>query len=771
MKKQHLFATVSAIIVSALTSTQAFSQDASEMKNSPEAQSEEQGIVDIVVTAQRREENLQRAAVPVTAIGSEELISAGVTSPESLNRLVPALVVQPTGLSTSFFIRGVGAASLNSFQENAVAFSVGGVFFARPTAPAGSFFDLERIEVVKGPQGTLYGRNATAGAINLVPVAPSLEIVNGTVLAEYGNYDSKKLSGAINVPLGSIAALRVSGQYVDRDGYLSDGYDDENGWAVRAQLLVEPSDRLSVLLAADYYKQGGRGIGTVLVPTPQAPTAPDPALRIGASDPSILAVLQGRTLATFSTPPFSNFPVQTRLALISYPGTNGFIRSKFWGTSATVKGDLDFADLTAILAYRKSQPDTLTYSPGFPGIQIEDNDQITAEVRLSSKPGARLGYVLGAFLFDEKQSAFNNFSQGLLADTTYRPQLQTNSKAIFGQLTFNVTDAFRLVAGGRYTFEHKTMEGDTKNTSFFIPVAPFVPISGDLSYKEPTWKAGVEFDLGPRSLLYANVATGFKAGGFYPSAGTNTFLPERLTAFTLGSKNRFLDNTLQVNIEAFYWKYRDQQLTYVGPVESTPGNFAQAGVTVNAGKARMYGIEAEIVYQPTRHDTLGVTVQYLNSKYDRLIYNAISSSGAPLLTNCAVSNDTRVATPPTRLFIVDCSGRPGLNSPEWTANLSYQHVFELGANYELTFGARSRIESSSWINFDYLDFQKRSAFTNTDAYLTLANKPMRWSITGFVSNIEDSTVYQGALTRPIINVTLFSLRPPRTYGIRAGIDF
>ena len=185
----------------------------------------------------------------------------------------------------------------------------------------------------------------------------------------------------------------------------------------------------------------------------------------------------------------------------------------------------------------------------------------------------------------------------------------------------------------------------------------------------------------------------------------------------------------------------------------------------------MYGFEADLVLRPTQKDTLGVTVQYLNSKYDRLVYNAISSSGAPLLTNCAVANDTRVATPPTRLFIVDCSGRPGLNSPEWTVNLNYQHVFELGANYELTFGARSRIESSSWINFDYLDFQKRSAFTNSDAYLTLANRPMRWSITGFVSNIENSTVYQGALTRPIISATLFSLRPPRTYGVRVGVDF
>ena len=764
MRYHHLLATTSALVGTLIAVPVA----AQEATVDP---SETQGIEDIVVTAQRREESLQRAAVPVTAISANDLISAGVTSPESLNRLVPALTVQPTGLSTSFFIRGVGAASLNSFQENAVSFSVGGVFFARPTAPAGSFFDLQRVEVVKGPQGTLYGRNATAGAINLVPVAPSLDKIEGSASAEYGNYESKKLFAAINLPLGSIAALRVSGQFVDRAGYLSDGYDDEEGYAARAQLLVKPSERFSLLFSADYYAQRGKGVGTVLIPSPQTPTAPDPDLRIGASDPRILALLQARTLATFSRPPFSSFPVPTRLALISYPGTDGFIDSDFWGVSVTANGDLGFGDLTSILAYRKSKPDTLTYSPGFPGRQIEDNDQMTAEVRLSSKPGARLGYVLGAFIFTENQDAFNNFSQGLLANTTYRPRLRTDSEAVFGQLTFNVSDTLRLVAGGRYTLEHKSMRGDTKNTSFFVPVAPFVPISGKLDYKEPTWKAGVEYDVGERSLLYANVATGFKAGGFYPSAGANTYRPERLTAFTVGSKNRFLDNKLQVNAEAFYWRYRDQQLTYVGPIESTPGNFAQAGVTVNAGKARMWGAEVDVQFQPSRHDTFGVTVQYLNSKYESLIYNAISTSGAPLLTNCAVSNDTRVATPPTRLFIVNCSGRPGLNSPEWTANLSYQHVFELGDDLDLTLGARSRLETSSWINFDYLDFQKRDGFTVSDAYLTLDSKRTGWSITGFVSNIENSTVYQGALTRPIINATLFSLRPPRTYGVRTSIHF
>ena len=768
--------TASAAVLAACLAQPLAAQDATGASGAAtpqEAPAEEtQGIADIVVTAQRREENLQRAAVAVSAVTGEQLINAGVVDPAGLTRLVPALVVQPTGLSSSFFIRGVGAASLNSFQENAVSFSVGGVFYARPTAPAGSFYDLERIEVVKGPQGTLYGRNATAGAINLIPVRPRLGEIGGTANFEYGNYDSKKAFAALNLPLGSIAAVRVSGQYIDRDGYLSDGYDDEHGYAGRVQLLIEPSDRFSMLLSADYFHQGGRGIGTVLVPSPQTPNAPAPDRRIGASDPQIVNILQARTIALFgSTPPFSNFPIATVRNLISYPGTDGFNDSDFWGVSANVNGDLGFADLTTILAFRKSKPDLLTYSPGFPGRLVEDDEQLTAEVRLSSKSGSRLGYVLGAFFYDEGQQILNNFSQGLLANTTYRPRLRTDSEAVFGQFTFSVTEPLRLVGGARYTVEHKSLRGDTQNTSLFAPNAPSVPISGKLDYEKATWKAGIEYDAGPRSLVYANVATGFKAGGFFPSAGTNTFRPETLTAYTLGSKNRFFDNKLQLNAEFFYWKYRDQQLTYVGPIESTPGNFAQAGVTVNAGRARMYGADIDLLFQPSRADTFGINVQYLNGRYQSLVYNAISTSGAPLLTACGVSNDTRVATPPIRLFIVDCSGRPALNSPKWTANLSYQHVFELGSDFDLTFGARSRLESSSWINFDYLEWQRRDSYTTSDAFLTLANKPGRWTLTGFVNNIEDSTVFNGVLTRPIINVTLFSLRPPRTYGVRAGITF
>lgn len=777
MRKQYLCGVAAATMMWA-ASAQAQSQ-ASDAQPAPSTaptaatpDQEQEGLQDIVVTAQRRSESLQRAAIAATAVTGDTLVNAGVSDPAQLTKLIPALTVQPVGISSSFFIRGVGATAINSFQENAIAFSVGGVFYARPTAPAATFFDLDRIEVLKGPQGTLYGRNATGGAINLIPKRPELGRFSADFSAEYGNYNAFKTQGGINIPIGDTLALRVAGQLVDRKGYLSDGYDDEKTQAVRATLLWKPSDRFSMVFAADYSHQGGKGVGAVLVPTPATPNAPPISDRIGAADPRITALLQQLTVSQFKfIPPFSFLPPAALPTAVTNPALDGFQNNTFYGGSVTANGDMGFADLTTILAYRKTKPNLLTYAPGFPGRFIEEDDQMSAEVRLTSKNDQPLRYVLGAFYFYEQQEGYNNYNQGILANTEYFPRLKTESKAVFGQLTYAFTDTFRLVGGGRYTQEDKSLTGSTRNTSFFVPNPPSVPISGNLSFGKFTWKAGVEWDVAPRSLIYANVSTGFKAGGFYPSAGRNTYAPETLTAYTLGSKNRFFNNTLQVNLEAFYWQYKDQQISYVGPIEATPGNFAQAGVTVNAGRARMYGAEAEVLFQPTRNDTLGATVQYLNSRYSSLVYNAISSSGAPLVTSCAVTNDTRVATPPTRLFIVDCSGKPGVNSPELTLNLNYEHRFQLGGGYNLAAGARSRIESSSWLNLDYLEYQKRGASTTSDAYLTLTAPDARWSLTGFVNNFENSTVFAGGLTRPITNTTILTLRPPRTYGARVGFHF
>jgi iron complex outermembrane receptor protein len=717
------------------------------------------GLTEIVVTAQRREENLQRTAMAVSAVAGEELVNAGVSDVTNLSKLVPALEVQPSvGTATNFYIRGVGSFAANAFTENPIAFNFDGVNIARPAAPLGTFYDLERVEVLKGPQGTLYGRNATGGAINVIPRPAKLDLFGADLTAEYGNYDAKKLSGAVNIPLGSAAAVRVASQIVDRDGYLSDGYDDEKGQAVRGSLLVKPNSWLTAHVVADYFHQGGHGGGAVLVPGAPVPNAPAPSDRIGGADALSIAALQAA------------FPSLVGTGLVLPPQKDGFVDNKFWGAAATLDADLGFATLTVLPAYRNTHADYLAYNGGYRARIDEQSDQKSLEIRLASNSRQPFGYVIGGYIFDERQSALNNFEQGFLLNTTFVTALHNQSAAGFGQATYSLSDTFRLVGGARYTSEKKSQ--DTTLTQLSFGHGPTSQSSGDLTFNRITYKAGLEFDLARRSLLYADVATGFKSGGFFIAALDNTFAPEELIAYTIGSKNRFLDNRLQVNLEAFHWDYKDQQINYIGPIRTSQTTFGAGLVTTNAGRSRMDGAEAEINFQLTQFDLLSADIQYLNGRYVDFKYTAVSANGAPLRNNCLL---TRTSSPPlaspAQPYVVDCSGKPQINSPQWTASLSYERTFELADDRKFIGGLRTRVESGRYLSPEYLPEEYQGAYHTFDAYLTLFGAKDRWSITGFVNNIGNRTVYAGAVLRPIIPVVYDILRPPRTYGVRLGFHY
>ena len=734
------------------------------------------GLAEIIVTAERRSESLQRTAVAVSAVSGDELINSGVSEAAGLSKLVPALQVQPTGgSSTSFFLRGVGTQAGNSFAENAVSFNFNGVFVGRPTAPAGTFYDLQRVEVVKGPQGTLYGRNATGGAINVLPNTPKLGEFSGNMTLEYGNYDNKRGTGAINIPLGDTVAFRLATQIVDRDGYLSDGYDDEKGEAFRASLLIEPSPDWSMLLVGDYFNQGGQGPGNVLIPTATF-SAPRLSDRIGGSDPiaQAAAAVAARPLPGN---PFCGGPGNlVNSGCVRLPQGDGFLDNTFWGVSATIEGNLGFGTLTVLPAYRRTETNFRTYLPGFLGEINDTAEQMSLEVRLNSNADQPLRYVIGAFYFSEDQSAENFFAQGDLSTQRFTPNLNTESIAAFGQFTYDLTDTLRLVAGGRYTKEDKSQFTRSASGGRPGPVNPplSAPFTGALSFEKFTWKAGVEWDAAPASLVYANVATGFKTGGFFvANPPDNTFAPEKLTAYTLGTKNRFLGNRMQINVEAFYWDYTDQQVTFVGGIRTANGTFANGGVTVNAGKSRIYGAEVEFAYQLFDNGQFTANVQYLNGKYNSLQTANFSGPGNPIPTGCVVTG-SRLANPGinnARFFDTDCSGKPTVQSPKWVANLGYEHTFDLGGDMKLIAGARTNISSGYFLNVNFQQNERQGSFMTSDLLLTLQGPDARWSLTGYVNNVENETIFARAGNRPILNISYATLRPPRTYGVRLGFNF
>lgn len=739
------------------------------------------GLQEVVVTAQRREESLQRVGLAVSAVTADDLAKAGIVQPSDLGKLVPAIQLQPTGgSSVSIYMRGVGAQAGNAYAENAIAFNVGGVYIGRPTSTNGTFFDLERVEVVKGPQGTLYGRNATGGAVNVIPKRPSLGTTSGDVQLEYGNFDSKRVAAALNLPLGSSAALRFAGQIVNRDGYLSDRTQDDKGEAARVSLLVEPSDQWSVLLSTDFFNLRGRGQGSLLAPGSGFPAgtgsngAPPLSDRIGASDPRSIAFLANYA-ATLPAPPFCGGAGRLLTSgCVITPGTDSFIDGKFWGVSAEIQGDLGFANLTILPAYRSSDTSEIGYIPGFKIQKDESNDQRSLELRLTSDAAQRLRYVVGGFYYKEAQNADNLFTLGNLSTTHFTPNLETESSAVFGQLTLDVSDTFRLIGGARYT--HEVKDAVTQSASGGLPGTIFPPLgapfTGHLKFDKATWKAGVEWDPAPGSLVYANVATGFKAGGFFTALPpNNTFEPELLTAYTIGAKNRFLDNRLQVNVETFYWDYKNQQITFVGGVPAGT-RVASGGVTVNAGQATIYGADVDLQFAPTRNDTLTANLQYLHGEYDTLVFDAFSNTGGAIRQGCSVLS-SRLANPGVnnaRFYTTDCSGFQTINSPKWSLAAGYEHRFELDT-LNLTAGVRTRIEGSRWLSLNYLPEMQENGYMSSDLYLTLENADRTWSVTGFVNNVENETVIANAGLKPVVDVVYVTLRSPRTYGVRVGYKF
>ncbi|MEO6338701.1 MAG: TonB-dependent receptor, partial [Caulobacteraceae bacterium] len=509
-------------------------------------------LEEVVVTAQRREENLQRAAIAVSAVTGNALTQQSITQATDLTRMVPALQVAPASSLTQIYLRGVGTFGANAFAEQGVAFNLDGVYLSRPAAPAGLFYDLERLKVLKGPQGTLYGRNATGGALNVITAKPKLGQTNGYVTAEYGDYNAFKAQGAVNLALGDKAVLRISGQHAKHDGFYSDGYDDENTNAVRAQLRAEVSPRVDVTVMADYAKVGGQGSGGSIIPLLFGKGDE----RLGPSDPRVIAAYLSRAPTA---------PVPQIIAK-----DTGYQDNHFAGISATLNADLGFAKLTVIPAYRDTNLDFVGYASSFLIDFTEKSKQKSLEVRLANSID-KLNWVIGAYAFDESVKA-NQFFDQASNGTVVNSELGTKSFAAFGQATYALTDKFRVTGGIRYTTDNKTQATQAETRPFvgFVPPGPpaFIPIIlsipstavTDVDFNKVTWKGGVEYDLGPQSLLYASVSTGFKSGILFSATGRNYSEPETLTAYTIGSKNRFLDNRLQLNVEGFYWDYKNQQV-------------------------------------------------------------------------------------------------------------------------------------------------------------------------------------------------------------------
>jgi iron complex outermembrane receptor protein len=753
------------------------------------------GLEEVVVTAQRREESSQHAAVAISVVSTDELAQAQVSTPGGLSSVVPSLqIADTTGPTPLLYLRGVGNFSANVFSDSAIAFNFDNVYIGRPTSTSGFFYDIDRVEVLKGPQGTLYGRNATGGAINVISKQPEFDSWGADASVEYGNYAMVRADAALNAPLGSDAAIRLAVFHVQHNGYMSDGTDDQNQTGGRLTFRWDPLETLKINLVADYAGSDQKGNGATFVAGPGPFPGPsfDISDRIGLSSPQSAAFLAGSP-DTLNGRTFAPFP------------DNPYDHSRGGGVSATINWMLPFGTVTVIPAYRNNDTNYLSYLPGFELRDIESGQQKSFEARLASNDALPLRYVVGAFWYDEVNHV-PDFDVNQQADTSFQTMsTDTVSRAVFARLTYAIVDPLRVSAGVRYTKEDKDFEGVLVgndricalgflacptavplpyNVYTPVPASPFGPFGPVLSpagtfdtlseinntganmrsasYNKITWHAGIDYDLTPQNLLYASVETGFKAGGFFFSSDNGVYKPETITAYTLGSKNRFLDNRLQLNLELYYWDYKDQQISHLG--EDSTGTIIFP--TQNVGSATVKGLELETQARPFQYTLVGADIQYNSAVYNSFVYNTPNLNGG-------TGNGTGCVNvgAPTTTYTVNCSGQQAPFAPRWTLSGNLQQKFPLSNGASLLAEADARYQSASLTALDFLPQEIQGGYAIADFSLTYEAMKSHFSVTGFVNNAFNKTVVDYSDPVPFSFILSQALRPPRIYGVRAGVHF
>ena len=461
-----------------------------------------------------------------------------------------------------------------------------------------------------------------------------------------------------------------------------------------------------------------------------------------------------------------------------------FQDNKFSGTYGELTWTAPAGTLTVIPAYRHSSIDFMSTAAGFRIDQSETDNQTSLEARFASSNDRQLRYLAGVYYLHEGIDSNPGYDQEYNYSTEHA-DLTTNTVAGFGRLTWAFTDAFRATGGVRYTWEKKEADGSylTMNTlcpGSFIPPpagpqfcfggvgqinvpAPPIALNQSNTWDKATWRGALEYDVAAESMLYASVETGFKSGGYSLSATYPVYQPETITAYTIGSKNRFFDNRLQANLEVFDWDYKNQQISHLA--YDTNGTLVFP--TLNVGHSTIRGAELNLQWLATKDTLLGADVQYLHSRYDEYVYTT-PYFGTPPASGCPYT----IQPGPPVVAALNCSGMTPPQSPEWTMTLNAQQTVHLGS-YKLIGTVDTHYQSKTLTGLDFLPVEEQKSYWITDAYLALESPNGRWTLTGYVRNLSNTEVITGSFLQPLTGTALpnATVAPPRTYGAMLGVRF
>nr|WP_315396913.1 TonB-dependent receptor [uncultured Duganella sp.] len=684
------------------------------------APAEDRGqIQEVIVTAQRIAQPASKTPLSLSVLSGDELKQAGAVNASSLTELVPNVQIANNGGATVINIRGVVSMDTTEKGDPSASFNVDGVNLARPQSAGLAFYDLERVEVLRGPQGTLYGRNATAGAINLISNKP-VDRFESSAALEVGNYDSLKFDGMVNAKVDNTLSVRAAVSSSKHDGYLRNtrgyrtDYDDDDSLSGRLQGLFKFTPDMSLLVSADASSLKGSGPGQVLYTTYRDKRGA--AQRTNA--PSVQGLYDNRAHGVMG-----EFKANTGIGEVTYQAAHRYFkRDEDWPQGVERPGQPDFHQLN-----------------------LANYSQTSHELRLASTFGL-WRTIGGLYWFKEVSNvgAYQINRPSLGAQNFVQSPVHSNSKAAFGEATYSVTPDMHLIAGIRRTNDDKSRRGAT---TVYDPVDPtkFVTTVNDaaVSYAQTTGRIGVDYQLDKRTMVYATLSTGYKAGGFNDgslatrSASVLYYNPERLTSLELGVKGRFLDGRLQVNADVFSYAYKDQQLSSVA-VNLATG--ATSSFTLNAAKSEVRGLEVEGKYAISSAGRINFSGTYLDAHF---------KDYKPTAT-------------------IDWSGVSLEKSPRTTFGLGYSHTFDMESGASLTAYAGTRFSASYVLN-DYGNRLQvtQDAFHKSDVNLSYSPASLKWSVQAYMRNIENKTVMQGYTGTSVVRgPALANLAPPRTAGVR-----
>lgn len=745
---------------------QATTQPESTTTAARETAAEEQPYGEIIVTAQRREERVQDIPVAISAFGGPQVEKLGIVSLENIAPRVPSFYFGSFGAARpQLYIRGIGTRSFDPGSESSVGVFIDDVYAGRASGSFGSLRDIERIEVLRGPQGTLYGRNTIAGAINIITKGPTPTF---KAEAEVGasNYDGYSLFGAVGGPIASDKVMfRVTGWRSVRDGYqtnLTTGNDFQgiDNWGGRAKLAFRPVENFRIDLTGEYTRDDGdaafsgfnRGSGRSRT-LAGVDVAPNPfATFLGRAGRTPIAYTGGND-GYLSFDPFLDRRVQTYIGKMEY--------------------DAGFATLTSITALKKLRIDDGRDLEGssldiINQLSRERSKQFTQEFRITSDPSGpasldgKLDWIIGGFYYRDRSNRTDQFNLGVdsvVAQLSASAQTSTalsdyriDSYAAFAQATLHL-GKLDLTVGGRYTRDEKRAIQEGRNTRPGVPLiaVPFI-VDNDAVYTsfDPRFTATYKFN--DDVSMYASYSTGFKSGGFQyvPFAASQAnvlFQPEDIKTYEVGFKSEFLNRKLRFNAAAFHYDYKDLQVSRIVDL----GGGAAASLIDNAASSRINGVDVELLARPSSNIDISLTYGYLDGKYKNYFTNA-------------------AGTTPTAA--TDLSGRDLVRAPhhsvsmgaEWRIPVSDNSGLTLRADYALLDTFFHEAGNANPIYGGAVSQTREPSYGLLD--LRAAYEWGNFRLTGYVTNVANVKYRRTVLA---LGTTASDFPgEPRIYGVKLG---